>query len=131
LAHERVSLTLTGGDHDDSQAMDKAWHSVECGAGRVIVGCATIESPPEGLVAKNDHAALAAWYDKEAAHLRQHAKDMTKLPEEYRKNPEFSCPEVTSLKIDPVQHCESLALMYTQAAEKADLLAKRHRDMLK
>lgn len=96
-----------------------------------LVGCATIESPPEGLVAKNDHAALAAWYDKEAAHLRQHAKDMTKLAEEYRKNPEFSSPEVTSLKIDPVQHCESLALMYTQAAEKAELLAKRHRDMLK
>jgi hypothetical protein len=86
---------------------------------------------PKGLVAKNDHAALAAWYDKEAAHLRQHAKDMKVMAEEYRKNPEPSTRSVVPPKIDLLQHCEELAGMYTKAAEEADLLAKGHRDMLK
>ena len=64
------------------------WHSILWG---VVLGglvsCAMIASPPIGEIAQNDHAALAAWYDKEAAHLRQHAKDMMVMAEEYRKNP--------------------------------------------
>ena len=52
-----------------------------------LIACAMIASPPEGLIAQNDHAALATWYDKEAAHLRQHAKEMM-MAEEYRKNPD-------------------------------------------
>jgi hypothetical protein len=96
-----------------------------------LVACAMVASPPEGLVAKNDHAALAAWYDKEAAHLRQHAKDMEVMAEEYRKNPEPSTRGVVPPKIDLLQHCEELAGMYTKAAVEADLMAKGHRDMLK
>lgn len=96
-----------------------------------LVACAMIASPPEGLIAKNDHAALAAWYDKEAAHLRQHAKDMMVMAEEYRKNPGPSTRGVVPPKIDLLQHCEELAGMYTKAAEEAGLLAKGHRDMLK
>jgi hypothetical protein len=30
-----------------------------------------------------------------------------------------------------IQHCETLAGMYTKAAEEADQAAKTHRDMLK
>ena len=96
-----------------------------------LVACAMIASPPEGLIAKNDHAALAGWYDKEAAHLRQHAKEMMVMAEEYRTDPGPSTRGVVSPKIDLLQHCEGLVGMYTKAAEEADLLAKGHRDMLK
>ena len=96
-----------------------------------MVACATIAGPPQDLVGKNDHAALAAWYDKEAAHLRQHAKDMMVMAEEYQKHPDTGDRGVVSKKIDLVQHCESLAAMYTKAAEHADQLAQKHRDMLK
>lgn len=34
-------------------------------------------------------------------------------------------------KIDLVEHCRTLAAMYTKAAEEADALAKAHRDMAK
>ena len=96
-----------------------------------LVACAIIASPPEGLIAKNDHAALAAWYEKEAAHLRQHEKDMMVMAEEYRKNPDSSTRGVVSPKIDLLQHCEELVGMYTKAAEEAELLAKGHRGMVK
>ena len=98
-----------------------------------LVACAMIASPPEGLIAQNDHAALAAWYDKEAAHLRQHAKDMMVMAEEYRKNPSriHGSGGGISHKIDLAQHCDVLAGMYTKAAQEADLLAKGHRGMLK
>ena len=36
-----------------------------------LVGTAMSAGPPVGQIAANDHAALAAWYDKEAAQLRQ------------------------------------------------------------
>ena len=36
-----------------------------------LVGSAMSASPSVGEIAANDHAALAAWYDKEAAKLRQ------------------------------------------------------------
>src|SRR4030066_1935869 len=84
-----------------------------------LVACAMIASPPEGLIAKNDHAALAAWYDKEAAHLRQHGKDMMVMAEEYRKNPGPSTRGVVSPKIDLLQPCEGLVGMYTKEAEDA------------
>ena len=96
-----------------------------------VVACAMIASAPEDLIAKNDHAGLASWYEKEATHLRQHAKDMTVMAEEYEKNPGLSTRGVTSAKIDLLEHCRTLAGMYTKAAEEADLLAKGHRDMLK
>ena len=98
-----------------------------------LVACAMIGSPPIGEIAKNDHAALAAWYDKEAAHLRQHAKDMLVMAEDYRKDPSriHGTGGGISHKIDLAQHCDALVGMYTKAAEEADVLAKGHRDMLK
>ena len=99
-----------------------------------LVGCAMIASPPIGEIAQNDHAALAAWYDKEAAHLRQHAKDELVMAEAYRKNPSLTHAAgggMAGHKIDQAQHCETLAGMYSKAAEEADLLANGHRIMLK
>ena len=115
--------------------MWKRWiqHGVLCG---LLVGglvpSTVIAGPPVGEIAKNDHAAVAAWYDKEAADLRQKAKDMMVNIEEYRKNPGYSTKEAgVGPKTNFLQHCQSLASFYTKAAEEADLLAKDHRSMLK
>lgn len=96
-----------------------------------LVGCAMIASPPVGQIAPDDHAALAAWYDKQAAQLRQSAKDEMAMAEAYRKNPGYITRGVVSPKVDMIQHCEASAGMYTKAAEEADLLAQGHRDLLK
>lgn len=94
-----------------------------------VVACAVMVGPPQDLVVKNDHAGLEAWYVKEAAHLRQRAKDMQVMAEEYRKNPELRSRGEVSPKIDMEQHCQSLAAIYTKAADEADVMARAHRDM--
>ena len=94
-----------------------------------VVACAVIASPPQDLIAKNDHAGLETWYVKEAAHLRQRATDMLVMAEEYQKNPGLSTRGVVSNKIDMVQHCQSLAAIYTKAADEAEVIAHAHRDM--
>ncbi len=71
---------------------------------------------------KLDHAALAAWYDEEAARLRRHPEGMA-MAEACSKNQD---PGVVSRKINMIGHCETLAGMYTKAAEEADQMAKTH-----
>ncbi len=66
--------------------MGKRWiqRSVLCGlllGG--VVGCAMVASPPVGQIAATDHAAFVAWYDNEAAQLRQKAKDMEMMAQRY------------------------------------------------
>lgn len=95
-----------------------------------VVACAVIASPPQDLVAKNDHVGLETWYVKEAAHLRQRAKDMLVMAEEYQKNPESGSRGVMSSKIDMVQHCHTLAAIYTKGADEAEVIARAHRDMM-
>lgn len=41
-----------------------------------VVAYVGVTHPPQDLVPKNDHAGLETWYVKEAADLRQRAKDM-------------------------------------------------------
>jgi hypothetical protein len=94
-----------------------------------IVACAMISSPPQDLVAKNDHVGLEAFYVNEAAHLRQRAKDMTAMAEAYQKNPGPSTRGVLSPKTDMVFHCQALGGMYTKAADEADVMARAHREM--
>src|SRR5512143_1413551 len=94
-----------------------------------VLACAVVASPPQDLVARNDHAGLEGWYVKEAAHLRQRAKDMLVMAEEYQKNPEPSTRGGLSPKIDLVQHCQSLAAIYTKAADEAEMIGRAHRDM--
>ena len=98
-----------------------------------LVAFATIASA-EGMPPVTDHAAMAAYYDKEAANLRQHEKDMKVMREEYRKNPNLihgKTGEGMTHKMDPIQHCDSLITYYGKAAEDAESLAGGHRDMLK
>lgn len=98
-----------------------------------LVAFATIASA-EGMPPVTDHAAMATWYDKEAADLRQKAKDMKVMGEEYRKNPNLihsKTGEGMSHKGDPVQHCDSLVKYYEKAAKDVEFLAGGHRGMLK
>ena len=98
-----------------------------------LVGSAMSAGPSVGQIGENDHAALAAWYDKEGAKLRQQAKDERAMAEVFRKNPGYSNRSMvgSSTKIDMPQHCETLAGLYTKAAEEADQMALLHRGMLK
>ena len=97
-----------------------------------LVGSAMSASPSVSEIAANDHAALAAWYDKEAAQLRQQANDERAMAEAYRKNPISAHDKpMTFHKLDQAQHCDTLAYLYTKAAEEDDALAQAHRDMAK
>ena len=96
-----------------------------------LVAFSTFTSAADKKPAINDHAAMAAWYDKEAANLRQHEKDMEAMAEEYKKNPGLDDHGVMSPKIDMVQHCQSLTIYYAKGAEEAEFMAKAHRGMVK
>ena len=97
-----------------------------------IVACSMIASPPVGQISQNDHAALATWYDKEAAQLRQKAKDMADMEVAYAKNPAYGQSIMAGIgKENFNQHCDALKAMYTKGAEEADQLAKKHRSMVK
>ena len=88
--------------------------------------------PQVGQIAPNDHAALAAWYDKEAAQLRQKAKDMEMMQQKYIEDPHLAHIEgKSSPRFNMVQHCTNLIVIYTKAAEEADQFAQEHRNMLK
>lgn len=84
-------------------------------------------SPPQDLIAKNDHAGLETWYVKETAHLRKRTKDMMAMAEEYKKIP--SRPGSAPAKIMLVEHCQTLAANYAKTADEADAMARAHRDM--
>jgi gas vesicle protein len=101
-----------------------------------LVGCAGMMAHPSvGQIASDDHAALAAWYDTEAAQLRQSAKDEMAMAEAYRKSPGTMDPGLVTKRPNRMgnmaQHYEIHAAMYTKAAEEAEQLAQDHRDMLK
>ena len=94
-----------------------------------VVACTVTDSPPQNLVAKNDHAGLEAWYVKEAAHLRKRTKDMMAMAEVYQRIHGPSTPAAVSAKIVLVQHCQTLAASYAKAADEAEMIAHAHRDM--
>ena len=97
-----------------------------------VVACTVpsdIDSVPQDLVAKNDHAGLETWYVKEAAHLRKRTKDMMAMAEQYQKIQGPSTPGAVSAKIVLVQHCQALAASYSKAADEADEMIRAHREM--
>ena len=97
-----------------------------------IVACTVpsdIDSVPQDLVAKNDHAGLETWYVKEAAHLRKRTKDMMAMTARYQKNPGSSTPGAASANFVLIQHCQALAASYSKAADEADEMARAHREM--
>jgi hypothetical protein len=97
-----------------------------------LVAFTTPASAADPMPAITDHAAMATWYEKEAATNREKAKDMAAMKAEYAKSPAF----VQSMagvggKTDIPRHCENLISSYTKAAEEADQMAKVHRAMMK
>ena len=97
-----------------------------------LVGCSIVASPPVSQIALTDHAALTAWYDKEAAQLRQKAKDMELMAQRYREHPALVAIEGRHApKTDVQLHCNNLVSLYTKSAEEADGLAQMHRGMVK
>jgi len=97
-----------------------------------VVGCSMVPSPPVGQIAQNDHAAMAAWYDKEAAQLQQKAKNMEEMKVAYRNNPGYDHSAMGgSHKQGIERHCDTLAALYLQGAGEADALAREHRSMMK
>jgi hypothetical protein len=85
--------------------------------------CTTV--PPKELIERNDHSALASWYEKEAAHLRQRADQMNVMAMDYQKR--MTKP---GQKSELVRHCEALVDQYTKAAEEADALAQLHQEQI-
>ena len=94
-----------------------------------VVACTVTDSPPQDLVAKNDHAGLETWYVKEAGHLRQRAKDMMAMEAVYQRLHGSSTPAAVAAKIVLIQHCQALAASYAKAADEAEMIAHAHRDM--
>lgn len=87
----------------------------------MLFGCATVSVPPSRMVEQNDHAGLAAWYQKEAVTLRSKAEEMGEMAQSYETR--MTKPmQVSAL----VQHCRNLAERYTKAAEEVEALAKLH-----
>jgi hypothetical protein len=83
------------------------------------------------LVAKQDHQAVAAWYEKEAASLRQKAHEMEVMEEEYRQDPERGRQlMVHAPKADFIEACKKLAAMYTDAAKQAETLSSLHQSLV-
>ena len=115
--------------------ISKQWiqHSVLCGLLMTgVVGCSMVGSPSAGQIAPTDHAALVAWYDKEAAQLRQKAKDMELMAQRYQERPALKAIEGKHApKTDAQQHCNNLVSLYTKAADEADELAQMHRGIVK
>ena len=115
--------------------ISKRWiqRSVLCGLLMTgVVGCSMVGSPPVGQIAPTDHAALVAWYDKEAAQLRLKAKDMEMMAKRYAENPHLAHIEgKSSPKFNMVEHCSNLVGIYTKGAEEADELSRGHRSMMR
>jgi hypothetical protein len=96
------------------------------------VGCSMVGHPPVSQIAPTDDAALVAWYDNEAAQLRQKAKDMEMMAKRYQEYPQLAHIEgKLPPKGDYVQHCNALVGLYTKGAEEADALSRQHRSMMK
>ena len=95
-----------------------------------VVGCSMVQNPSVDQIAPTDHAALATWYDKEAAQLRRKAKDMEVMAKRYAENPHLSTNEGrVAPKFNMVEHCSNLVGVYTNAAEGAEALSRQHHSM--
>lgn len=96
-----------------------------------LAACTTVDPAPQAL-AKNDHQAVAAWYEKEAANLRQKAHEMEVMEEAYQQDPERGRQlMVHAPKADFIAACKTLATMYTDSAKQAESLATLHRNMVR
>lgn len=96
-----------------------------------LSACSFGATPPAQLLAKQDHVALAAWYEQEAARLREKATEMDQMVEAYQRDPERAQQMMShgSPKVDFVEQCHVLAAGYRKGARDAEALAQAHREV--
>ena len=98
----------------------------------VITGCASgppaelVEEygPPALFIKQHDHAALAKWYTKEAAALRQRATELRSM---VREVSDYDSQGFYVDRLDIMKEGSDLADDYSEAADKAEKLAQIHR----
>lgn len=97
-----------------------------------LSACSFVATPPGDLLARNDHRALAAWYQNEAARLQQKAKEMDQMVEAYQRDPARGEQMMShgTRKANFVQECKTLAASYRHAATEAETLANSHRELI-
>lgn len=78
----------------------------------------------EGAKTREDHAALADFYEKEAASARAKAELHARMETSYRK---LGGGAVEKLHLD--RHCRSLAEAARRLAEENEAMAKAHRSI--
>jgi hypothetical protein len=93
-----------------------------------LVACAAIESPPQDLIAKDDHATLAIWYAKEAAGLRWKAEEMRQMQDIYSQPSYRPAPKESRAEL--IAHCQLFIEYYTKAAEEAERMAQAQRAII-
>ena len=76
-------------------------------------GCSLIEPPPQDLVIRGDHAALAKYYRQQARDLRAKAKEW---------DSKAYTAELFYGQKDHVAMCRTRASLYRKAAEDADAM---------
>ncbi len=97
-----------------------------------LSACSFVATPPDDLVARNDHRALAAWYQNEAARLYEKAKEMDQMVEVYQRDPERAEQMMShgSRKANFGQECKTLAASYRNAGREGETLANSHRELI-
>ena len=80
--------------------------------------------PPAQLIKQHDHAALAKWYEQEAADLRQRAEELRAMVGEVR---DYDSKGFYEDKLTIMMHGKDLADDYSDAADTAEKLAQLHR----
>lgn len=81
--------------------------------------------PPAQLIQQHDHAALAKWYEQEAAALRQRAEELRAMVGEVH---DYDSKGFYEDKLTIMMHGKDLADDYSDAADKAETLAQIHRN---
>lgn len=89
----------------------------------ITPGCRS-SGPPTDLVIRNDHRALAEWYEQDEVRLRNKADDCQKRIQQY-EDPVFQ-PAPKENKQQLIADCNSIIKYSAHAADEADALSKYH-----
>ena len=92
----------------------------------IVVVTACSMAPPRELIERNDHSGLASWHEQESVRLRGKAEEMRQMGDQYAAQAYPLSPKES--KGELLRHCRDFMHAYTKAAEKAEALAKLHRE---
>ena len=83
------------------------------------------ETSVESLISKNDHEGLANYYAKQVQELNEKAKHWEFTAEFYEKH---ANAKTKAESAQHAAHCRGIAQEYKEAAEKAEILVREHRE---